>query len=76
MGKKNKSIMQPINSVPVQTGVDVKSLLQNAVNEVLDGVISKKELKAIALRKVRRLSVLTEEEDNQLDKLEVFVIVK
>lgn len=76
MGKKNKSILQPINSVPVQTGVDVKSLLQNAVNEVLDGVISKKELKAIALRKVRRLSVLTEEEDNQLDKLEVFVIVK
>lgn len=76
MGKKNKSVLQPINSVPVQTGVDVKSLLQNAVNEVLDGVISKKELKAIALRKVRRLSVLTEEEDNQLDKLEVFVIVK
>lgn len=76
MGKKNKSSLQPINSVPVQTGVDVKSLLQNAVNEVLDGVISKKELKAIALRKVRRLSVLTEEEDNQLDKLEVFVIVK
>lgn len=76
MGKKNKSVLQPVSSVPVQGGVDVKSLLQNAVNEVLDGVISKKELKAIALRKVRRLSVLTEEEDNQLDKLEVFVIVK
>lgn len=76
MGKKNKSVVQPISSVPVQTDVNVKSLLQNAVNEVLDGVISKKELKAIALRKVRRLSVLTEEEDNQLDKLEVFVIVK
>lgn len=53
-----------------------KELLQVAVNEVMEGVLPLGELLNIAKRKVRRTSVLTEEENEALDKLHVEVEVK
>ncbi len=50
-----------------------QELMNNAVNEVLDGIISKKDLLTIAIRKVRATSVLTEEEDDALSKLHIEV---
>ena len=50
-----------------------QDLMNTAVNEVLDGIISKKELLAIAMRKVRATSVLSEEEDDALSKLHIEV---
>ena len=52
-----------------------QDLMNTAVNEVLDGIISKKELLAIAIRKVRATSVLSEEEDDALSKLHIEVKV-
>lgn len=52
-----------------------KDLMNTAVNEVLDGIISKKELLALAMRKVRATSVLSEEEDDALSKLHIEVKV-
>lgn len=52
-----------------------QELMNTAVNDVLDGIISKKELLAIAIRKVRATSVLSEEEDDALSKLHIEVKV-
>ena len=52
-----------------------RELLNNAVNEVLDGIVTKQELLSIALRKVRATSVLTEEENDALNRLEVEINV-
>lgn len=52
-----------------------QELMNNAVNEVLDGIISKKELLSIAIRKVRATSVLSVEEDDALGKLHIEVKV-
>lgn len=53
-----------------------KELVQVAVNEVIEAVLPLGELLNIAKRKVRRTSVLTEEENEALDKLHVEVEVK
>lgn len=52
-----------------------QELMDNAVNEVLDGIISKKELLNIAIRKVRATSVLSVEEDDALGKMHIEVKV-
>ena len=52
-----------------------QELMNNAVNEVLDGIISKKELLNIAIRKVRATSVLSVEEDDALGKMHIEVKV-
>lgn len=52
-----------------------QELMEDAVNEVLDGIISKKELLSIAIRKVRATSVLSEEEDDALGQLNIEVKV-
>lgn len=53
-----------------------QDLLQVAVNEVIEGVMPLGEILTIAKRKVRMTSVLSEEEDNELDKLHIEVDVK
>lgn len=61
----------------VTTAMDkVQDLLQVAVNEVIEGVMPLGEILTIAKRKVRMTSVLSEEEDNELDKLHIEVDVK
>lgn len=68
---------QPVvEKMEVTTAMDkAQDLMNTAVNEVLDGIISKKELLAIAIRKVRATSVLSEEEDDALSKLHIEVKV-
>lgn len=84
-------IAEPFNQryVPLETVVDdtqkevctadmdkARELLQVAVYEVMEGVLPLGELLNIAKRKVRHTSVLTEEENEALDKLHVEVDVK
>lgn len=68
---------QPVvEKMEVTTAMDkAQDLMNTAVNDVLDGIISKKELLAIAIRKVRATSVLSEEEDDALSKLHIEVKV-
>ena len=53
-----------------------QELLQIAVNEVMEDVLPLGELLNLAKRKVRRTSVITEKENEALDKLHVEVEVR
>lgn len=74
-----KEVVTEVNEPVLCTCSDsmakARELLNNAVKEVLDGIVTRQELLSIALRKVRATSVLTEEENEALDKLEIDVNV-
>lgn len=53
-----------------------QELLQIAVNEVMEAVLPLGELLNLAKRKVRHTSVITEKENEALDKLHVEVEVR
>ena len=53
-----------------------QELLQIAVNEVMEDALPLGELLNLAKRKVRRTSVITEKENEALDKLHVEVEVR
>ena len=53
-----------------------QELLQIAVNEVMEDVLPLGELLNLAKRKLRRTSVITEKENEALDKLHVEVEVR
>lgn len=77
-----ESVVVPAESVPVMSKeisthakAKAQELLNTAVKDVLAGIISSEALLSIARRKVRQTSVLSEEENEALEKLHIEVKV-